>query len=344
MKNVKVISRVAPYKALVQLETRELAERVISTLHNAKTEFGRFKVFASNKTYISLEKTIKQIIEEGEAEEGRRRTRGCEENSKSSFEEGRRSPALPYEEVSLPLRNDKQQHASIDSGKHTSPLQRPSTDFENKKCGAKICSEIVVRGTKRSTRGESSVYVKATGLDASTASQVLQSVSERVEVLSAELELTKNVLFIDFKSKSDAQAIASTLHATRHNGKRLTVKLCQNFEQLLDASFASKPGTTRNSLTHSNSGLAHHGSWGLVIPDAPYEISLERLVCLLGKYVMPTHAAEYMSKSTGRRALAVEYSSRAQATEAMAALQTKTGASPHGLGGLVRLQFCDGTF
>ena len=347
VKNVKLISRTAPYKALVQLETKEAAELVISQLHNSKTDIGRFKVFASNKTYISLEKTLKQVIEEGlvSENEGRRGTHEFESEEHGFVPKhahmGTKRGTYNLETMEVIAMPSERDRVSSMEGPQWS--EEHSREHKMNKMNArKKCSEIIVRGAKSRSSGTTSVYVKTDGLNKSVASDIVQLANAEAELLGAELEISQNVLFLDLKCRADAERVVTALNGRPLRGHSLTAQTCPHFEQLLDASVNSRSDTAHNLSNPRRSAIK--SGCALVLESPVDGMSVESLVLAVGKLCPPTRATEYRSKVHGERVLLVEYASEKQANWVLEHLHASRLGEHRALARALELRSCSGLF
>lgn len=340
VKNIKLINKTVPYKAFVQLESNEAADLVIDKLHSKTLNVGRLRVFISNKTYIALEKTLKQIIEEAQQFEN---TNTIEKRNNLRNSEHHYSNNILKDQnlqnISHHNRVQSDGHMCTSScgfngclactPKPTVQQISKNNIFPlsnllriNKANNSKTktnCSEIITRGIKKLTADQTSIYVKTAQLDASIASRLVEVANRYGDILSAEFETTKKILFIDFKSKFDAENMIKNLHNSYYAGNKLIVALCESLSNILDASF--------DDNTYENSQLPVHNLpivsskeskpkqiiWSLELVQPPTELVVEDFARIIGKMEMPKTVSEAVNRYSGDRVFVAEFDDRDKA-------------------------------
>lgn len=62
VKNIRLISNYGQVKAFIQIESAEVAQKIIDSLNGETLSVGKVKIFESHKKYVAFEKPLKQVL------------------------------------------------------------------------------------------------------------------------------------------------------------------------------------------------------------------------------------------------------------------------------------------
>ena len=344
VKNIKIIKRDKPIKAFVQLENNDMVEKVVKHFHGQELAIGKFKVFKSDKTFIALEKTLKQIIRDGKTEpklkenDLKRVTRSTKRNSavipKSGIlcerneEPGRMSSENSHTGEVMPNVNEARRPRALNDlngKKGTNKVQMDpnglSSNLKNSS-NKEVCrSEMIARGSKRHSADQTSIYVKGLRVGERGITNFLDFINSFGEIIDVEFEKSKDILFIDFESKLSAYNAVKALNKRVYDGRKLTVELCESFSSILDASQVSNEeprlysqNKSRASRVSDNNNSSQELR-SMELHDPPQDLELETFALIVGSCRLPQSITEARHKTNGKRLFTAVFAKQAHAIE-----------------------------
>lgn len=350
VKNIKIIGRSIPIKAFIQVENKQDAELAIEKLHNKSSSVGKLKIFKSDKSYIALEKTLKQILEEtrNSCEDSKKNNEiDCSESHKNKFvntltekKEHKYKNCNAYSSVVKKEANEEPVRDSFNKNgsglyKNTGPndisnkfLQEINQGFfKNKiKCNENW-SEIIARGAKKILPEQTSIYIKASNLHYGDINELIDLIHFYSEILNAEFETVKEVLFVDFKSKKDAKFVIKSLNNQVYNDAKLTVGLCEDFSHLLDASVSSDYKTQSQqkddslSFQERKENSTDNGPWSLHLNQPPFGFEIEDFAVLIGKITIPSYVTESVHRLNDEKIFIAAFETKRTTLHVLSRLQ-----------------------
>lgn len=330
VKNVKIINKSKPIKAFVQLENIIAADMVIQHLHDQSLKIGKFRVYKSDKTFIALEKTLKQVLQEGESQPKLTSDDLIKVSDDHAKTNSNVLKTVYVNEGNTLMDNyiNKTKYRPgellVDNFVTGSNLKMPRgmikgtsskgcssnksmIDSKNNLINNNFCSEIIARGSKKLCDNQKSIYIKAETINENTVEDFLNNLEVDQEILDIEFENTRNILFIDFKSKASAQNTINQLNKIKYRGCRLTVGLCESFSNLLQTSHDSdmydKMQAKDMTIPQQNPNdfIKEYKQWNLEFSKPPTSFRLEDFVHLVGSVKIPISITEACHKITGEK-------------------------------------------
>lgn len=337
VKNIKLISKNIPFKAFVQLENNLTTELVIDKLHDQVLDIGRVKIFKSHKTYIALEKTIKQILEEGSVHRDAE-NENCFQNRKSS-------ESIDYKNKTKIQKNTahmKNVKKFFDVGSdcdHKFPVgdhsfniiqefsvynkttkqKDSSNNIRNNFEIKEYCSEMITRGSKKLSSCQNSIYLTSKGLTRSTINEYIELVRPFSDIFDIDFDKKTNVLFIDFKSEDAAQEIIRKLNNSTFKKYKLIIRPFHVFSQLLESSLNSDQTEQfridTNVLTQDTREYNDTDDviWGLEFLNPSSNFELEDFAKIIGRIVLPFSIKEVYCSTSCERMFIAYYRSKSLA-------------------------------